>query len=431
MARKRLVITGIGPIASCGIGKESFWQGILGKKINIRDKEFSFDEKPWGKFPLYAVDNFNISDFGIDKNKLNDIRDWKEGDEIPDLNYLIASIKLALDDSRLDYSQENNGIGLILAHENMGLMPFVSKICDYSYNSLVDKNRSDISKKSFFEDTYYNFLKSAYDVQVFADLFHIARVFNIKNYSLFINNACASGLYALEAASQVIKNDQATAVVVAASDYPEMYKYLWFHDLGIYSSDGRIRPFCSDCNGLVFGEAGIGIVLEDLKSARKRKAPIYAEYLGAGFDLEGYKITMPELGSDSYQRAIKRSFSQANIKKEKIDLVCPHGVGSKVTDYYEAKALTDIFGLNFSKPLVTTFKPYVGHSLGASALLETAIGILSLKNNVVPATLNSEHINSKLNLFLVKETREANLKALMRTCCAFAGYNSAAIFKKY
>ena len=427
---KRVVVTGIGPIASVGIGKDNFWQGILNKKTNVKLEKYSLDGQPWEEFYLHKVDGFDISKFGIDKDKLDDIRDWKEGEEISDLNYLIAAIKLALDDSNLNYKIDNNGIGFVLAHENIGLMQFGFKVSNLAYEGLIGKTRSDISKKDFFNKFYKGFLKSGYDIQAFADLFHIARVFNVHDYSLFINNACASGLYSFEAAVQIIKNNQAKAVVVAASDCPEIYKYLWFRDLGIYSKDGVVRPFSKNSNGLVFGEGSVGIVLEDLENAQKRKAKIYAEYLGGGFDLEGWKITVPQLGNDSYQRAIQKAFTQSQVNKEDIDLICPHGVGSGPIDYYESKAITDTFGENPQKPLITTFKPYIGHNLGGSAILEAAAMLLALENNIVPETLNTKEIDSRFNMSLVKERQEAKLKTVIKICCAFAGFNAAAIFRK-
>lgn len=429
MSNKRIVITGIGPISSVGIGKDDFWQGIINKKTNVKLQEYFVDGELWDKFYLHKVDNFDISKFGIDKDKLNDIKDWKEGEEVVDLNYLIAAIKLALDDSSLDYKSDNNNIGLVLAHENLGLMQFAFKMCDAVYEKLINKRKANISKKQFFNEAYSKFLKTFYDTQTFANLFHVSRVFNIRNYSLFINNACASGLYALESAKQIINSNQAQAVVVAAADYPEIYKYVWFRDLGVYSSDGIIRPFCKDSNGLTFGDGGVGIVLESLEHAQKRKAQIYAEYLGGGFDLEGWKITIPQIGSNSYQRAIQKAFQQSDISKEEIDLICPHGLGSQPVDYYEAKAITDTFGLNPKKPLITTFKPYVGHNLGGSALLETAILLLALKNKVIPPTLNIDNIDPKFNISLVKKRTQADFKLAMKLCCAFAGFNSAAIFK--
>jgi 3-oxoacyl-[acyl-carrier-protein] synthase II len=219
-----------------------------------------------------------------------------------------------LKDSKIDYENEDNDIGMVLTHENMGLMDFVLKLSHISFDTLRSEMETAISRKEFYEKLYRSCLKSGYDVQTFMTLFHVTKVFNIHNYSLFINNACASGLYAFEAAAQMIKCGQNAAVVVAASDYTEIYKYLWFRDIGLYSGDGKIRPFCKDSNGLVFGDGGVGIVLEDMEHALKRNVDIYAEYMGGGFSLEGWKVTTPEIGSDSYQKAILKALNRNFIR---------------------------------------------------------------------------------------------------------------------
>jgi 3-oxoacyl-(acyl-carrier-protein) synthase len=296
---------------------------------------------------------------------------------------------------------------------------------------LIGKKKSDISRRDFIDLFYKAFLRSGYDIQAFANLFHVARVFNISEYSVFINNACSSGLYAIEAASQIIKSGQARAVVVAASDRSDVYKYIWFRDLGIYSLQGKIRPFSKDSDGIVFGDGGISIVLEDMDDAIKRHATVYAEYLGGGFDMEGWKITAPQLGSDSYQNAIHKAFKQAGIDVAEIDLLCPHGVACSVIDHYEAKAITDIFGKNPKRPMISTYKPYVGHTLGASALLETAVMLLSLKNGTVLPTLNCDNLDPKFNISLLTEPSKDKISVAAKTCCAFAGYNAAAIFRRY
>ncbi len=204
----------------------------------------------------------------------------------------------------------------------------------------------------------------------------------------------------------------------------------WFKDLGIYSKDGKIRPLFKDDNGIVFCEGGIGIVLENMYRAIRRKASVYAEYLGGGFEMEGWKITVPQLGSNSYQEAIKKAFKQADIISDDIDLLCPHGTGCHAIDYYEAKAIEDIFGKQSKKPFITAFKPYVGHNLGASALLETAVLLLALKNNIVPSTLNYDNPDPRFNISLVTKQTKANLTTVAKICCAFAGFNAAAIFRK-
>jgi len=428
--KKRIVITGIGPISSIGIGKEALWKSLIQGKTNIKLEETYVGKELWDKYYFHKVDDFDMSKFGIDNEKLDWIKDWKAGDEIRDLFYLIAAVKLALDDSGLGYDPHKEGdYGLVVTHENMALIPFLSKVSDRAFQMLKNEQQ-DLSKKEFYEKLYKDCLKSGYDVQAFMTLFHLAKVFNVHQHSLFICNACASGLYALETASEMIKNNQNSTVIIIASDYPDIYKYLWFRDLGIYSKDGVVKPFSNDSNGLAFGDGGAAIVVEDLEHAQKRGVPVYAEYLGGGFSLEGWQVTVPQVGSDSYHRAILKAFEQANVDKGEIELLCPHGVGSHIIDYYEAKAITDIFGKYPRKPLITAFKSYVGHTLGASALLETAILLLSFKNETILPTLNSDNFNPAYNITLVKKRLEKKLKTIMKTSAAFAGYNAAAIFRR-
>lgn len=428
---KRVVVTGIGPLASTGIGKDAFWNGIMEQRVGLSSRPIEIDNEVWGEFPVHSIKDFDFSRFNVDKMALSYMDDWKGEDAPPDLYYLMAAVSLALKDSGIDYESDENGLGLVLTHENMGLMQYLYELSKLSYDTLNPESGMNLSRKEFYEKLYRERLKSGYDTQTFMTLFHVAKAFNIHEYSLFINNACASGLYALESASQIIKGGQASAIVVAASEYTEIYKYLWFRDIGLYSEDGTIRPFSNDSNGLVFGDGGVGLVLEDLEHAEKRNAHIYAEYLGGGFDLEGWKVTTPQIGSNSYQKAISKALKQSGITKDDIELLCPHGVGSQSIDYYESKAITDTFGQNTQKPLITAFKPYIGHSLGNSALMEASILLLSLENEVVPPTLNSENINPALHINLVKDKVETRIETAMKTCCAFAGYNSAVVFKRF
>ncbi|MBU2045047.1 MAG: hypothetical protein KJ619_07470 [Candidatus Omnitrophica bacterium] len=428
MSEKRIAITGLGPLTPIGAGKTALWDALLKGKTNLKLEECFIDGELWEKFYLHKIDNFDIKSFGIDKQTLKEIKTWKEGQEIIDLYYLLASIKLALDDSKLEYDLEDNDIACVVAHENAGLEQYISQCID-SFDSLR-KESSSITKKGLSEKYHYATIKSAYDLQTFMVMFHVLRAFKIHGYSSIINNACASGLYALETASQIIKSGRSKTVIVASSDYPRIYKYLWFKDLNMYSSDGLVRPFGKDANGIVFGDGGCGLVMEDLEQAKKRKAKIYAEYLGGGFSQEGWKVIYPKIGSNFYQKAIKEALKFGKVNKEEVDLVCAHGVGNVVIDSYEAKAITDVFGPNPKNPLITAFKPYIGHNLGGSNLLETAILMLCLENNLVLPVLNVKETHPKMQMDVVKEKVSKDLKTVLKTCCAFAGYNGAAVFRK-
>ena len=114
---------------------------------------------------------------------------------------------------------------------------------------------------------------------------------------------------------------------------------------------------------------------------------------------------------------------------DEIDFVNPHGVGMKITDTYEANTLNTIF--KQKRPLVSAFKPLIGHNLGGSALLETTIAMLALKNNIIPATLNCDDVNEKLKLNIVKKKLETELNTIAKMSCGFAGFTGVSIFRKY
>lgn len=423
---RKIAVTGLGPISSIGIGKNQLWQSIVDGRTELSRESYLFHEEMIDSYYIHKIKQFDIDQFGIRKDVLEDIKSWKGHENATDLYYLMAAVKLALDDSSMQVNDIGKRVGLVLFHENPGLDQFYEDIISEFHKHYEESQ----SKSDFFNKICKNFMKRGYDLQTFMFLFQIAKAFDIHGYSLFLNNACSSGLYAIEAAADIIKSGKCDAVIVAGADCGSIYKYLWFKELEMYPNDGRIKPFAENRDGFVISDGGAGIVLEDMDFALERKAHIYAEYLGGGFSLEGWKVAMPDMTGDSYKSAILDAANNSRIKKEEIDFIVPHGVGTKVSDAYEAKALTDIYGKNFLKPLISAFKPYLGHNLGDSALLETIVVLMSLENNMIPPTLNCLKPDSSLGIKPVSSLIQQDLNIVMKTACAFAGFNSACIFKK-
>ena len=420
---KRIVVTGLGPFSAIGTGKDEVWASILKKHTGLAQEEFAIDGKLVDKYFVHKIKEFNIERFHIDKQILADILLWKDHKEPQDLFYLMAAAKLAFDDSRINI--DRNRIGLVLAHENPGLDQFYTDIIDGLY-----KLRQE-DKIGFFKGINEGLAKRGHDLQTFVFLYFVAKALDIHGYSLFLNNACASGLFAIEAGADIIRSGKCDCAIVAAADKSSIFKQSWFRRLGMYPEDGLIKPFAKNRNGFVLGDGGAGIALESLSSALKRKAHIYAEYLGGAFHIEAWKISIPDMSGNSYSTVIKSALKNSGVDKKSIDLLVPHGVATPVTDAYEAKAITDVFGKNPKKPLITAFKPYIGHNLGSSALLETAILLLSLENNIIPPTLNCQIPDSKLSVSPVKDLIKTKLNTVMKIACGFAGYNGAAVFRKF
>ncbi|MCX5686921.1 MAG: beta-ketoacyl synthase N-terminal-like domain-containing protein [Candidatus Omnitrophica bacterium] len=425
---KRVVVTGIGPISSLGQGCEETWDSIMNLRLNLVRQKYFIGNEEWGEFYLHKMRNFDIDEFDLPKANFQYIRELRTvKKEDTDLYYLLAVIKLAIDDSGIQYDSADNDIGLIISHENPGVEIFFEELVD-SLQSIVEKNAKDhMSKLELAKMLYDSGCEDrGYNLQTFSYLFSAAKIFDLHGYSLFVNNACASGLFAIEAAARQIKAGASSAVIVAAVDNPtKIYKYLWFKKKSLYAEDGLVRPFSDDAAGIVFGDGGAALVLEDLEHAKKRKARIYAEYLGGGFSLEGWKITMPNVTDDFYTRSFQKALDATGVSPSEIDFVNPHGVGMKITDNYEAKTINRIFGKK--QPLISAFKPLVGHNLGGSALLESAISLIAMKNNTIPPTLNCEDQNSALNI--VKEAKRVSIKIAAKMSCGFAGFNGVALFR--
>jgi len=422
--KETIAITGIGPLTAGGSGKEAVWNAIEKRKTGLKQKEYKLDGESLGKFYVHKIEDFNIDNYGLDRRALNEVKSWKEGEEIEDLYYFLATIKMAIDDAGLKIDERNRDTtGLVLAHENIGFDHFYWKVV----NSLDYRMGESVKRKSFFDDFYKKFQRTGYELQTFMPLFHIAKIFDIHGYSLFLNNACASGLFALEAAADAIRSGKCEQMVVAAVDNSSVFKHVWFNNINMCAKDGKIKPFASDRDGFTIGDGGAALVLEGLESARKRKANVYAEYAGGGFVLEGWKVTYPDVANKLYEKAIHKALDSAKLKPSDIDLIVPHGAATTITDKHEAKTIREVFG---KKPVVTALKPYTGHTLGSTALLETAIMLIGLKNKKIPPTVNCENIDDTLGINVLRSMKDADdIKIAMRAACGFAGYNAACVYR--
>ena len=219
--KQRIVVTGIGPISSLGIGRSETWRGLLKGDVGLELVTNKYGNYEFAKFYLHKIRNFNLNDFKLDANVLNYINAWKQGNVSYDLLVMLAATKLAIHDAKLDYRKVQDSLALVVAHENICLEDLLKETFDFVY---YDKAFDNMRLKRL----YNKIVRTAYETQTFMLLFHIARVFGIHKYSLCVNNACASGLYALEVASDMIKLGKASRVIVVAGDCPNVFKYLWF-----------------------------------------------------------------------------------------------------------------------------------------------------------------------------------------------------------
>jgi 3-oxoacyl-(acyl-carrier-protein) synthase len=425
MIRKRVVVSGIGCLSSMGIGKELLWEALLNQHPNYVLEKYFIDGTFVGEFYKFKINNFDINNFHVDRSILDEIEAWTGNPKNFDLYYLAAAISLSLIDTQLNVN--NCGYAsLILAHENPGL----EYLCENFVKNIIK------SKGKTFYEIFHNFFelnnRNAYETQSFMFLYHLSKLFGIHGQSLIINNACASGLYAIETAAHLIRSGKTDIAIVAASDNPGIFKQFWLKEAGLYAEDGEIKPFAKKRNGFVLGDGASSLILEDFASAKKRNAHIYAEYLGGGFNQEAWKVSSPCITASYYCDAISGALTNANLRIDQIDLINAHGVGTKTSDFYEAKSFLELFRNKKSKKtMINALKPYIGHNLGGSSLLELAICLISLEKGIILPIINTEEIDSVLSSnFVIDKIRRIPINNILKSCCGFGGYNGAVVFQK-
>lgn len=427
---RRVVVTGAAPVSALGTGQQATWEALRLGTPHLIWQEERIEGERWGVYPLFAVPDFDLEGLPIPPAARLLLKE-PEFEQDRDLVLLLGAVALAVDDSGLSYDPLDNRIGLVLTHENPGVDRYVRQVYRTAFDLLTGRRTlAGRSGAEFAQSLFEEHAGAVYGMQSFMYLYWLTRAFGFHGYSLFVNNACASGLYALEAAARQIREGESPVVVVAGGDSPRLItKHLWFRRLGLCAEDGLIQPFDRDRHGFVVGEGAGALVVEDWEHARRRGARVWAEYLGGGFTTEGWKIGLPDVARGHYRRALEQALEASGVRPEEVDLLIPHGVATGVGDRHEAATITAVFGTP-PRPAVTALKPYVGHTLGGSGLVELILGLLCVHRDLVPPTLNLRAPDPVLGIVPVAEPQRRRVDTLVKTSNGFGGYNAAAVLRK-
>jgi 3-oxoacyl-(acyl-carrier-protein) synthase len=220
-------------------------------------------------------------------------------------------------------------------------------------------------------------------------------------------------------------------MIIVCGDSPRLItRYLWLKAARSCASDGIMRPFDKNRSGFVLGEGAAAVVLETLESARKRGAPVYTEYLGGAFRSDAWKLTVPSVKPNLYQEAIEEALHTTGTDASAIDLLVPHGAATAIQDRYEAIAITRVFAANLKRMFITALKPFVGHTLAGSSLVELVLSLIGLSHGVVLPTLNWTTPDEKLGLELVQNQTAFEVGTWIKTATGFGGFNAACVFSQ-
>lgn len=409
--KRRVVITGLGAITPIGNNIESFWEGIkLGK--NGIDEISLFNAENFKVKMAAEVKDFDPSNF-IDKKEAKRMDRYTQ--------FAVIAAEESIKDSNLDFNTLNRErIGVMFGSGIGGLCTIESQI-----RTLVAKGPNRVSPLTI-PMAISNIASGT-----------IAIKYGILGSTLSLTSACATSTHCIGEAYRSIKDGYLDIVVAGGAEASICeFGIAGFQSLTALSrSEDKNRasiPFDKERNGFVMGEGAGSLILEDLDSALKRGAKIYAEIVGYGSTCDAYHITSPCLDGDGAYRAMRDALVDADVSTDKISYINAHGTSTEINDRVESLAIKKALGDNYMNAYVSSTKSMTGHLLGAAGAIEAIVSIKALQDNFVPATINyvNEDKDCDLNL-VVNEGKEANVEYTMSNSLGFGGHNGTLIFKKW
>lgn len=418
MELKRVVVTGLGAVTPLGNTIPEFWDSIIngksGASLITRFDTSLFKTK-------FAC---QVKDF--DPLQHLDRKEARKMDIYAQM--AMVSAKEAIEHSGLDLdSIDKDEVGVIFSAGIGGITTFEQEI-GYYYNNVEQGPKFN----PFFIP------KMISDIS--AGLISIAYGFRGPNYSTA--SACASSTNALIDAFNYIRLGKANIIVTGGAESALTpggvggFNALTALSTRNDSPETASRPFSASREGFVMGEGAGCLIFEELEHALARGANIICEVVGGGLSADAYHLTATHPDGLGAKLVMQRALKDAGMTPEDIDYVNVHGTATPVGDPSEAKAIKEVFGEHAYKLNISSTKSMTGHLLGAAGAVEAIVAILSVKNDIVPPTINHEEgdndpeIDYNLN-FTFNKAQKRIVNAALSNTFGFGGHNASLIVKKY
>ncbi len=403
---QRVVVTGMGIISPIGIGINAYWQNLI-EGLDGVDTINSFDTQGFRCHKGCEVKNFNYQEFCPDDNGSLFGRASQ---------FAVTAGRMAIEDSGiLNDHFDKSAVGVSIGTTD-GEIQLLERVCDLLHAGYA---ADDIDKRLF---EYF-----PCDT-VTANL---AAYFGLGGPNILFPNACAAGNYALGYAVEAIKYGKAEVMLAGGVEPFSRTAFTGFIRLNAVSPD-KCKPFDRDRSGILLGEGAAILVLESLKSAKKRQSKIYAELLGYGLSCDSYHITSPDPSGKGMLSAMQKALNDANMNATDVDYICAHGTGTKANDKAESLAICNLFGESAHQPQVSSNKCMIGHTMGAASAIGALTCAMVVDLDVIPKNINYNIPDPECNLNIVLESairKEVNVA--MNNAFAFGGNNSCLIIGKF
>ncbi|MGC9006935.1 MAG: beta-ketoacyl-ACP synthase II [Sulfurihydrogenibium sp.] len=411
---RRVVVTGLGAVTPIGNNVKDFWTNLINGVSGI-DVIKRFDPVAIGLPVIIAgeVKNLNPEEF-LDSKELKRMSDF--------VKFAVIAAKEAIKDSGLELDKiDLNRAGVIVGTGIGGLRDI-----EEQQKVVMEKGVRRVSP--FFIPSGISNMASGY----------ISIEFGFKGPNSCVVTACATGTHSIGDAFKIIQRGDADIMIAGGTESAiTPLGVAGFANMKALSTRNNepqkaSRPFDAERDGFVMGEGAGIVILEELEHAKKRGAKIYAEVVGYGLTGDAYHITAPCSDADGAKRVIQMALNDAKVNPEEVQYVNAHGTSTPLNDKIETLALKLVFKDHAYKLKVSSNKSMIGHLLGAAGAVEAVATVLTIKEGIIPPTINYEYPDPECDLdYVPNKAIDYPVKVAISNSFGFGGTNACLVFKAY
>ncbi|SHL03658.1 beta-ketoacyl-ACP synthase II [Halomonas caseinilytica] len=411
MARRRVVVTGLGLVTPVGNTVDESWRNIVAGKSGIAPIEH-FDASGFNTRFGGSVKNFDISPY------LNP-KDARKMDLF--IQYGVAAGGQAIEDAGIECTEDNaHRIGVAIG-SGIGGLPMI----EHNHKALQKGGARRISP-FFVPGSIINMISGNLAIQ-----------HGFRGPNIAITTACTTGTHNIGYSARTIAYGDADVMICGGAEMATtplgLGGFSAARALSTRNDDPEAasRPWDRDRDGFVLSDGAGVMVLEEYEHAVARGATIYAELSGFGMSDDAHHMTAPPEDGSGAAMSMSNAIQDAGIAPSAVDYINAHGTSTQAGDLAESRAVEQVLGEASREVAVSSTKSMIGHLLGAAGAVEAVFSVLAIRDQVAPPTINLDNLQEGCNLDYVPNTaREMKIDVSLSNSFGFGGTNGTLVFSK-
>ena len=384
--REPIVVTGMGVVSCLGTGRRDFWDALLARRYGIRE----------------------LTRLDVSQHRQTiggEVKGFEPAPDVdPAIQFALAAAREAAAQAGLDAAQDRLLAGVV-SGSNFGAMDAAAALMRGDAGALREGRFGSVAEE-------------------------VARELDLRGFRSALSLSCASGSAAAGHAFDLLRAGVAGAFVVVACD--SISELSWSGLTAIRTMTRKvIRPFDAGRDGTIFSEGAGAIVLETMSSAAARGVEPLAFMLGHAENNNAFHMAHPDLSGEGTARAMQAALDHAGLSADAVDHISAHGTGTRYNDSIETMAIKTVFGERASRIPVNSIKSMAGHVMGATAMVEIIASIVTMREGVIPPTINLQEPDPECDLDYVSDgPRAADVEVVLCNSAGIGGCNSVVVLRR-